>query len=252
MPSEPAVPAEIVRFSHVAGKPDFTDDADVVVIGTGAGGAAIAAELAEGGRSVILLEEGDHYTSVDFGLDPPTMIKKLYRNAGTAVIRGTPNIIFSEGRCVGGSTVINGGMSWRTPEKVLKRWQWELGLTDMTPQRLDPYFAKVEERISVGPQDPESVGRDAELMIKGADKLGYKWIPAMRNQKHCAGSNNCAFGCPTDAKQSTLLTYIPRALQKARGSTHAALHKKSSWTATAPRVCAPAFAIRSRVSWARF
>ncbi len=189
---------------------DVTVDADVVVVGSGAGGGAIAAELAEGGRSVVVVEEGGHYTSKDFGLDAPTMIKKLYRNAGAAPILGRPNIIFSEGRCVGGSTVINGAMSWRTPEKVLKRWQWEHGLTELTPEALDPFFTRVEERVSVGPQDPESVGEDARLMQRGADKLGYAWVPAMRSQKHCCGANNCAFGCPTDAKQSVLVTYVPR------------------------------------------
>ena len=140
------------------------------------------------------------------------MIKKLYRNAGAAPILGRPNIIFSEGRCVGGSTVINGAMSWRTPEKILKRWQWEHGLVDMTPEALEPFFAQVEERVSVRPQDPESIGEDARLMQRGADKLGYSWVPAMRSQKHCCGANNCAFGCPTDAKQSVLVTYVPRLL----------------------------------------
>jgi len=200
-------------FEEVAaGRRDLVVDADVVVVGSGAGGGAIAAELAEGGRSVVVIEEGGHYRSKDFGLHPPTMIKKLYRNAGSAPILGTPNIIFSEGRCVGGSTVINGAMSWRTPEKVLKRWQWEHGLSDMTPEALDPFFAQVEGRVSVGPQDPESVGEDAHLMQRGADALGYQWIPAMRSQKHCCGANNCAFGCPTDAKQSVLVTYVPRLL----------------------------------------
>jgi len=202
----------VLSYAEVAGKSAQTLDADVVVVGSGAGGGAIAAELAEGGRSVILLEEGGHYTSKDFGFDPMTMVKKLYRNAGSAVILGTPNILFSEGRCVGGSTVINGGMSWRTPEKILQRWVWEDGLTDLSPAKLEPYFAQVEERISVGPQDPESVGEDAHLMAAGADKLGYRHIPAMRNHKHCAGSNNCGFGCPTDAKQSVLITYVPRLL----------------------------------------
>jgi choline dehydrogenase-like flavoprotein len=201
----------LTTFSN-AGARDLEVDADVVVVGSGAGGGAIAAELTEGGRSVVLVEEGGHYTSKDFTSDAPEMIRKLYRNAGTAVIRGTPNIIFSEGRCVGGSTVVNGGMSWRTPEKVLKRWVWEHGLADLAPERLDAFFAKVEERVHVRPQDPESIGEDAVLLQRGADALGYKWIPAMRNQKHCAGSNQCAFGCPTDAKQSVLVTYVPRTL----------------------------------------
>ena len=107
-------------------------------------------------------------------------------------------------------------MSWRTPDKVLKRWQWEHGLADISPEALDPFFAQVEERVSVGPQDPESIGEDARLMQRGADKLGYTWVPAMRSQKHCCGANNCAFGCPTDAKQSVLVTYVPRAPRRRR------------------------------------
>ncbi len=200
----------------MATRSDCVEEADAVVVGTGAGGGAIAAELAEGGLSVILLEEGGHYTTKDFGFDGPAMIRKLYRNAGTAVIRGTPNIIFSEGRCVGGSTVINGALSWRTPEKILQRWVWEQGLADLTPEKLEPFFAKVEERIHVAPQDPESLGEDVELLRLGAERLGHRYIPVQRSQKHCAGTNNCIFGCPTGAKQSTLVSYIPRAL--ARGA----------------------------------
>ena len=224
---------------------DVTLDADVVVVGSGAGGGAIAAELAEGGRSVVVVEEGGHYTSKDFALDAPTMIKKLYRNAGSAPILGRPNIIFSEGRCVGGSTVINGAMSWRTPEKVLKRWQWEHGLAELSPEALDPFFTKVEERVSVGPQDPESIGEDARLMQRGADKLGYAWVPAMRSQKHCCGANNCAFGCPTDAKQSVLVTYVPRLLAaggtpllrlqgRARAHRRTARHRRQSAASAIP------------------
>jgi choline dehydrogenase-like flavoprotein len=187
-------------------------ECDAVVVGSGAGGGAIAAELAEGGLDVILVEEGGLHKTRDFTANAPEMIQRLYRNAGTAVIRGTPNILFSEGRCVGGSTVINGGMSWRTPEKILRRWVWEHDLADLSPEKLDPFFAKVEERIHVAPQLPESLGRDAELMAAGADKLGYRHQPAMRSQRACAGTNLCAFGCPTEAKQSVLVTYIPRFL----------------------------------------
>jgi choline dehydrogenase-like flavoprotein len=208
--------ARVTTFAHVEGGRDREESCDVVVVGTGAGGAAIAAELAEGGRDVVMLEEGGYYTARDFTLDAAEMLKKLYRNAGTAVIRGRPNIIFSEGRCVGGSTVVNGGISWRTPEKVLKRWVWEHGLDGLAPDKLEPLFAKVEERVHVAPQDAGSVGDDSEILKRGADRLGYRVVPVRRNQKHCCGTGNCVFGCPTDAKQSTLVTYVPRAL--ARGA----------------------------------
>jgi choline dehydrogenase-like flavoprotein len=103
-------------------------------------------------------------------------------------------------------------MAWRTPEKILDRWAIEHGLDDVRAADLEPYFERVERRIHVRGQDPESLGRDNELLKIGADAKGWKVIPNLRNQVHCAGSNNCAFGCPTGAKQSALVSYIPRAL----------------------------------------
>jgi len=195
-------------------KQDVVESCDVVVVGSGAGGGAIAAELAEGGLEVVILEEGGYYQSKDFSLDPGKATAMLYRDAGASAIMGKPNIFFQEGRCVGGSTVINGGMCWRTPEKILQRWRWEMGLTDLTPEHLEPFFEKVEQRINVAPQSPESLGRSEMLFKKAADKLGWLIHPNKRNQKDCTGEGICIFGCPTDKKQSVLVTYIPRALEK--------------------------------------
>jgi len=192
---------------------DVTESCDVVVVGSGAGGGSIAAELSEAGLEVVILEEGGYYTSKDFSLDPRVAVPQLYRDSGSSVILGKPNIIFSEGRCVGGSTVINGGMCWRTPEKVLQRWRWEMGLSDLTPGNMEPFFEKVEERINVAPQSPESLGRGDMLVKQAADKLGWLIHPNKRNQKGCTGEGICVFGCPTDKKQSVLITYIPRALE---------------------------------------
>ncbi|RMG17826.1 MAG: hypothetical protein D6731_03345 [Planctomycetota bacterium] len=172
----------------------------------------VAAELAEAGLEVIVLEEGGYHPTEEFSSDVGAMLRKLYRDGGAAMALGEPPITYSEGRAVGGSTVINGGMSWRTPEKVLARWRREDWVADATPSALDPYFARVERRVSVGLQDPWTVGRDNALLAEGAEKLGWKVVPNLRNQVHCAGSNNCAFGCPTGAKRSTLVTYVPRAL----------------------------------------
>jgi choline dehydrogenase-like flavoprotein len=191
---------------------DVVENCDVCVVGTGAGGGAIAAELSEGGLEVVMLEEGGHYTSKDFSLDPGKAVPMLYRDAGTSAIMGTPNILYSEGRCVGGSTVINGGMCWRTPEKILELWRWEMGLSELTPGHMEPFFEKVEERIHVAPQSPESLGRGDMLFKQAADRLGWLIHPNRRNQKDCTGEGICIFGCPTDKKQSVLVTYIPRAL----------------------------------------
>src|SRR6516162_4828111 len=125
---------------------------------------------------------------------------------------GRPSVLYSEGRCVGGSTVVNGGMSWRTPGRVLQRWVEEEGVAAIGEQDMEPHFAKVESRISVAHQDPETIGNDMRLLKAGADAKGWKIIPNLRNQLHCAGTNNCTNGCPTGAKRSMLLTNVPRAL----------------------------------------
>ena len=183
---------------------------EALVVGSGAGGAVAASELAEAGWDVLILEEGGHYTTKDFSIHPREMIPKLYRDGGSAVIWGKPNIYFSEGKCVGGSTVINGGMCWRTPEKILARWASE-GIAEITAEKMAPHYERVEKYINVAHQDPESLGRDNEIFVEGCRKMGWSVTPNRRNQIHCAGSNTCIFGCPTGAKQSTLVSYIPRA-----------------------------------------
>ena len=77
---------------------------------------------------------------------------------------------------------------------------------------MEPYFARAEARHSVGLQDPETIGRDSELMRAGAAAQGWAVVPNRRGQLHCAGTNNCTSGCPTGAKRSMLVTSVPRAL----------------------------------------
>lgn len=185
---------------------------DVVVVGSGAGGATLGAELAEGGLDVIILEEGRYFTTADFGTDATAAARAMYRDGGATMALGNPPVLFQEGSLVGGSSVLNGGMSWRTPERILDRWHREEGIAAITAKEMEPYFDRVERRIHVSYQDPETIGRDNQLLKEGADAKGWEVIPNRRNTVHCAGSNNCAFGCPTGAKQSTLVTYIPRAL----------------------------------------
>jgi choline dehydrogenase-like flavoprotein len=191
---------------------DLVLDADVVIVGSGAGGATLAAELAEAGLDVVVLEEGGFHPTSEFNANASAAVRTLYRDGGATMAIGDPPVLYQEGRAVGGSTVVNGGMSWRTPEKILDRWHHETGLTGIRARDMEPWFERVERRLHVAHQDPESIGKDNLLLKEGADKMGWKVIPNLRNQVHCAGSNNCAFGCPTGAKQSALVSYVPRAL----------------------------------------
>ncbi len=186
---------------------------DVVIVGSGAGGGVMAAELAEAGRSVVVLEEGDHHPTESFSTATAEMLRGLYRDGGTSATVGRAPIAFSEGRCVGGSTVVNGGMSFRASERILDRWAALSGDRSLHKTALDPQYSRVERFLSVGPPDEGSVGNDQRLLRRGAEGLGWRVIDDTRNHVHCSGCNVCTWGCPTGAKQSTLVSYLPRALR---------------------------------------
>jgi len=114
----------------------------VVVIGTGAGGAVVAKELAELGHAVVLLEEGKYFTRKDFSDNRAEQSLKLYRNLGALPTLGNTTILLPTGRTVGGSTTINSGTCFRVPEWVLDHWQSELGLTTLTKEHLEPYYRR--------------------------------------------------------------------------------------------------------------
>jgi choline dehydrogenase-like flavoprotein len=221
-PAEHVAPPEhriaypnVVVGAALDGDHDF--DADAIVVGTGAGGAIAAARLRDAGLDVLMLEEGALHRTETFVTDPATMIRRLYRDAGTTMIFGRPPILFAEGRCVGGSTVINGGMTWRAPERVLDHWQRDLRLPDSGPRAMAPYYAEAERILHAEPNDPDTFGANTHAFLEGARRLGWPVARAPRNMRRCMGLNNCALGCPTGAKQAMHVTEIPRAL--AAGAT---------------------------------
>jgi choline dehydrogenase-like flavoprotein len=186
-------------------------EADVCVIGAGAGGAVAAAELAEGGARVVVLEQGPAHDADRFSARPLEMMTRLYREAGQGMTLGWPPMVLPLGRGVGGTTVVNSGTCFRTPAAVLERWQREYGLEELSAETLDPAFARVEEALSIAEVTPELAGNNAAVARRGAEALGWSHGYLRRNAKGCVGSGVCAFGCPTSAKQHVGITYIPRA-----------------------------------------
>lgn len=188
----------------------MTVQAEVCVVGAGAGGAVVAAELAEGGADVVVLEEGHWHDPDGFTARPPEMLARLYRDAGQTLTLGNPAILLPLGRGLGGTTLVNSGTCFRTPPAVLERWQREFGL-DVSEHSLRPCFERVERALSVSEVTPELAGANAEVARRGAERLGWSHGYLRRNARGCVGSGVCAFGCPTSAKQHTGITYLPRA-----------------------------------------
>ena len=184
--------------------------ADACVIGSGAGGAVAAAELARGGLDVVVLEQGRHWTSRDFTQREDEMLPRLFEEAG---MRQTEDgsITVLQGRNVGGSTVHNLCYCFRTPDPILALWREEHGLPSLTEAALAPSFERVERMLKVKPIREDEVNSLNRVVRAGAEKLGYSGFVTKHNREGCVQSGYCILGCSYDAKQSMLVTYVPEA-----------------------------------------
>jgi choline dehydrogenase-like flavoprotein len=185
------------------------EECDVVIVGSGAGGATAAAALAEAGLDVIVLEAGDHYNRDSYPSDPLAAISSLYRDGGLTIAEGRPAIPVPVARTVGGTTVINSGTCFRAPEATLEEWR---GLGVEWARDLDPDFAEAEEFLQVTPLDPERMGRNGQLAMEGATALGASGGPISRNAGNCVQCSSCPYGCKIDAKRGMHVSYLPRAV----------------------------------------
>jgi len=192
---------------------DVTEDVDVCVIGSGAGGAVMAKELAEKGHKVLILEEGGFFTDKDFGKDVVSMIRMMYKSGGVVNTFGWPPILVPVGSCVGGTTVINSGTCFRTPDAVFDNWANRFGLTNWAPVHMRGHYAEVEKLLQIEEAKEEVQAKSTKLFARGLAARGVEIKPLVRNAPRCCGSGVCCFGCPTNAKLSVQLNYIPLALR---------------------------------------
>jgi len=195
--------------------PELTADldlrCDVCIVGSGAGGSVLAAELSARGLDVVILEEGGYHTKADFTLHEADAYPLLYQERG---LRTTADLAVTvlQGRGVGGSTVVNWTTCFRTPDDVLEHWATSLGIEGLDPATLAPHFDAVEARLGIAPWSEELVNANNGALLRGARALGWEASLTSRNVRGCANSGYCGLGCPVDGKQAMHLTYVPDAL----------------------------------------
>ena len=189
------------------------EHADVCVIGSGAGGAVVAKELAEAGLSVIILEAGENHDPSTFGSYEPEMLRRLFWESGLRRTRDNA-IIVSQGKGVGGSTVHNLCYAVRPAQALLYRWQ--------VPE-IWPHFNQVERILGVTQMQETDVNQLNTVIRRGCEAMRWRGGVQRHNRGECATcGTQCLFGCPVSkaaqndsrgtGKQSMAVTYIPLAL----------------------------------------
>jgi choline dehydrogenase-like flavoprotein len=190
-------------------------EADVAIVGTGAGGGTAAEILSAAGLSVVMIEEGPLATSSDFRMRESDAYPQLYQESASRKTKDKAiNIL--QGRCVGGGTTVNWTSSFRTPDATLRYWHDAFGLEGFGSADLAPWFERMEQRLGIAPW-PVAPNANNTALRRGAQALGLSVDTIRRNVVGCWNLGYCGMGCPTNAKQSMLVTTIPAAL--ARGAT---------------------------------
>ena len=191
---------------------DAVLEADVCIIGTGAGGGIAADVLSDTGLKVVMIEEGMLRSSTDFRMLESEAYPTLYQeSASRKTADKAINIL--QGRTVGGSTTVNWTTSFRTPPDTLKFWRERFGLTELTDEHMAGWF-KLAEKLTKITDWAVPPNENNAVLERGGNKLGIKVERIRRNVKGCYNLGYCGMGCPTNAKQSMLVTTIPAALSR--------------------------------------
>ena len=182
-------------------------EADLCVVGSGAGGGMVAREAARAGLRVVVLEEGPAVPTADMTQREDDMLPKLFFDGGgRTTADGAINVL--SGRGLGGSTVHNTNLCKRAPADVLSSWN----LDGWTARDLAPHYEVVERDLLVTRIDESRINRNNALLRLGCERLGWRGAVLSHNRKGCVGSGFCELGCSFDAKQNAVKVLLPDAV----------------------------------------
>jgi len=202
----------VMEFAQLSGR-TLREEVDFVVIGSGPGGAVVAHELAEAGRSVIVLEEGQFYRPEENPIHALRTLRNVYAEQGLRFTKGNTPIRTMQARALGGTSVVNSAITWRAPQRVFDHWQRDFGIEGISRATLDPFYAKAEIAINAHPTEEKIWGEKGILFRNGCAGVGVSSAPTTRAAKECNGCSQCFYGCRRNAKQSMDRTYIPAAIE---------------------------------------
>ena len=196
---------------------------DVVVVGSGAGGGVVAGELADRGRSVLLLECGPHRTAADFSRWEAKATHDFWWPVRFALIDGGARgvVALLGARCVGGTTTVNTKVALRVHDQDFAKWHAASGITGWRrafgSSISTPHYDRVESRLGV--RERADWTKSVRTVEPGFRALGAQLEPVRSyTDANCMSCGSCLQGCPTNAGKSTLNTYIHDAWARAASS----------------------------------
>ncbi len=192
-------------------KSGFEVSADAVVVGTGAGGAVAAANLAEAGLNTVVLEAGPQLTPEMMTRDAPRFLARYFWDGGLRLLAGSAPIPTMQGRCLGGSTVANSAIMLKLPDYVRREWIEQDGLDQRAGPELDACFERIFAGTKTQPTPLDVMGPRNFSIRDALTAMGVKSGPLPRAVDGCEGCADCLVGCACGAKQSTDRSYIPKA-----------------------------------------
>ena len=178
---------------------EVRERADACIIGSGAGGAAVAWELAKEGKTVVVLEKGSHFKVSDFDNMSELELLSLWKGHGSQLSRASLEdfpVNVAQGECLGGSTVINWGICFPTPPAVLDRWTTKYNVENISHEHMKPFFVQVFKDLSV--TKITNAGGPHKLLKQGCEsfKPPYEGDWMSRNCRDCT------------EKRSALVTFL--------------------------------------------
>lgn len=201
----------IHRFDAV--RDGYTVDADVVIVGSGAGGAVAATNFAAAGFRTVVIEAGPEIRPEDMTRDAPKFLAKHYWDGGLRMLMGSAPVPCMQGRGVGGSTVVNSAIMLKLPDWVRKEWIEDDGISHLSDKAFDEAFERVFKRTNTSPT-PMEVQGPRNLRIRDAlSSMGINGVPLPRAVVDCHGCGDCLIGCASGAKQSVDRSYLPMAMR---------------------------------------
>ncbi len=187
------------------GTDPVTLDADVVIVGSGAGGGSAAAELAAAGRSVVVVEAGPFVDEASLPTDELDAYRRVYLNHGL-LTTWDGAITMLAGTAVGGGTLVNWMTSIAVPDDVRAEWSRDHGVDGIDGPEFDADLDAVTAAVRVSPSTviPPKDG----VILRGAKLLGWESAPIRRNAVDCGDCGDCPFGCPRGTKQSGIRVHL--------------------------------------------